>query len=161
MAIDLSLVVLALIVTAAFTVEAATGFGSIVIALAVGVSLSPAGRAVSLASAGVVHGVFASGGPLLVYVLGRSTLDKGAFRSTLAAVWLILDLVLIATYASSGRLRAGTVLSAAVLIPSLLVAAVAGEWAHARLDQRRFKLGVFAVLMAVGISIALEGVRMP
>jgi uncharacterized protein len=40
-------------------------------------------RAIGLIAAGVMHGIFAAGGPLLVYVLSRSELSKAAFRSTL------------------------------------------------------------------------------
>ncbi|MCA9633266.1 MAG: TSUP family transporter, partial [Myxococcales bacterium] len=36
-----------------------------------------------MGAAGVVHGVFATGGPLLVYVTSRLNLDKHAFRATL------------------------------------------------------------------------------
>src|SRR5687768_6775642 len=43
-----------------------------------------------IGTAGVIHGIWATGGPPLVYALGRRGLDKAAFRSTLCIVWIIL-----------------------------------------------------------------------
>jgi uncharacterized membrane protein YfcA len=54
----------------------------------------PVASAVLLA-AGVVHGVFATGGPLTVFVASRTLPDKTAFRATLAVVWVVLNLLLL------------------------------------------------------------------
>ncbi|MFC7001464.1 TSUP family transporter [Pseudobowmanella zhangzhouensis] len=53
--------------------------------------------------AGVTHGLFASGGPLLVYALARSQLPKAQFRATLLFVWLCLNSVLSLWFLFSGR----------------------------------------------------------
>ena len=44
-----------------------------------------------LLGAGVVHGMFVSGGALLVVYAAATFRDKEVFRSTLAAVWVILN----------------------------------------------------------------------
>lgn len=103
-----------------------------------------------IVAAGVVHGIFASGGPLLVYGIGRAGLDKAAFRSTLATVWLTLNAALTATYALSGRLGAATLPRIALLIPVVPVAIALGEWAHRRVDERRFRGVVFSLLLVAG-----------
>ncbi len=54
--------------------------------------------------AGIIHGIYATGGPLLVYALGRSQLPKSTLRSSLATIWLIMDLILLVTFAIQGRL---------------------------------------------------------
>ena len=41
--------------------------------------------------AGITHGLFASGGPLLVYAMARAGLDKAGFRATMLTVWLTLN----------------------------------------------------------------------
>ena len=44
--------------------------------------------------AGLTHGLFASGGPLLVYALTGKQMDKSRTRATLLTVWFTLNLIL-------------------------------------------------------------------
>lgn len=112
-------------------------------------------RVLGLLGAGVMHGIFATGGPLLVYVLGRSELTKSAFRSTLAVVWVLLDLLLLTSYAATGRITTAALGTTLALVPSLVVAGALGEWVHRRLDERRFRVVVMSVLLVVGFALVL------
>jgi uncharacterized membrane protein YfcA len=109
----------------------------------------------ALLGAGVMHGMFSTGGPLLVWALGRSLPEKRAFRATLSCVWLVLGSALTAAYALGGRLDGGTLRATAALVPVLTVALAAGEWAHRRLDERRFRVIVYGLLLASGASSLL------
>ena len=109
----------------------------------------------ALVGAGVVHGVFASGGPLLVYALGRRGLAKERFRATLSSIWLALGIALVVAYAHQGRLDRASLLETAGLVPMLAPAILAGEWAHGRLDELRFRRVVFTLLLAAGLSSLL------
>lgn len=113
-------------------------------------------RRLALLGAGVMHGILATGGPLLVYVLGRSELDKSAFRSTLAAIWVPLDLLLVASYAATGRITTATLGTTLALLPGLLLAIALGEWVHRRLDERRFRTVVMAVLLGVSLTLVAQ-----
>jgi uncharacterized membrane protein YfcA len=117
--------------------------------------LSPPARAAALLGAGVMHGMFSTGGPLLVWALGRSLPDKRAFRATLSCVWLVLGSALTTAYALGGRLDAGTLRATGALLPVLGIAIAAGEWAHHRLDERRFRVTVYGLLLASGASSLL------
>jgi hypothetical protein len=114
--------------------------------------VSPPAATAALLGAGVMHGIFSTGGPLLVWALGQSLPDKRAFRATLSCVWLVLGAALCVAYAANGRLDGGTLRATAALLPVLGVALAAGEWAHHRLDERRFRLLVYALLLATGAS---------
>ncbi len=124
-------------------------------------SASPSGRSplprraarAGILGAGVIHGMFATGGPLLVYVLGRLDLDKRGFRSTLATVWLTLNSTLLLIHIFSGRFTADSAIFAAALLPVLLLCIAMGEWAHSRLDEQSFRKAVFALLLASGVSL--------
>jgi len=109
----------------------------------------------ALLGAGVMHGMFSTGGPLLVWALGKSLPEKRAFRATLSCVWLVLGSALTTAYATSGRLDGGTLRATAALLPVLGVAIAAGEWAHHRLDERRFRVIVYALLLGSGTSSLL------
>jgi len=105
--------------------------------------------------AGVIHGVAATGGPLLVYALGRSELPKARFRATLAVVWLTLNLTLVAVYTASGRITPGTVPFLLALVPVIALAIALGEWLHARMDEAAFRRVVLVLLLATGVTLVL------
>jgi uncharacterized membrane protein YfcA len=103
-----------------------------------------------LLAAGVVHGVFATGGPLVVYAAEGLLPDKRTFRATLAAVWLPFHGPLLANYRASGALDAVSLRRSTLLLLALAVALPLGQWAHARLSARRFRAGVYVLLLAAG-----------
>ena len=66
---------------------------------------------------GIVHGVFSSGGPLVVLYAKRQLQDKNQFRATLCLLWTVLNAILIATYFIEGSFTAETALRVAEYIP--------------------------------------------
>lgn len=118
--------------------------------------ISSAQAGVALLAAGVVHGVFATGGPLAVYVLGRSVVQKGSFRVTLAALWTALNSGLILSYALKGRITADTLQTSALLLVPLVLGGVVGEWLHHRLPMLQFRRGVFVLLLIGGLSLLVR-----
>ena len=99
--------------------------------------------------AGLSHGLFASGGPLLVYGLAGTTLDKARFRATLVSVWFTLNSLLTAAFLLDGRLQPALpqVLAYA---PLLLVGLWLGEHLHRRFDERHFRIAIYALLLVTG-----------
>ena len=118
-------------------------------------AISPSAARAALLGAGVMHGIFSTGGPLLVWALGRSLAEKRAFRATLSCVWLVLGSTLTVAYAVNGHLDGQTLRATAALVPVLGFALAAGEWAHHRLDERRFRVLVYVLLLGAGASSVL------
>jgi uncharacterized membrane protein YfcA len=118
-------------------------------------AISPPAARAALLGAGVMHGMFSTGGPLLVWALGRSLTEKRAFRATLSCVWLVLGSALTVAYAVNDRLDGQTLRATAALVPVLGFALAAGEWAHHRLDERRFRVLVYVLLLGAGASSVL------
>ena len=106
-------------------------------------------------SAGVVHGIYASGGPLLIYALSRLNLTKSVFRSTLGAVWFFFSVMLTASYLIGGKFTAQSLKFVLILLPMILLGILLGERLHHRVDEYRFKIFVFGVLLLAGLSICL------
>ncbi len=104
-------------------------------------------------AAGIVHGIYATGGPLLVYSIGRSNLGKSELRSTLAMVWLILNAALSTTYLVGGRITGDTVESIGLMVPVLVVAIAIGELLHSRIPDRPFRALVFTLLLGAGTLV--------
>lgn len=113
-------------------------------------ALSPALERVALIAGGVVHGAFATGGPLAVFVSGRVLDDKAEFRATLSVLWLLLNVLLVSGYAIGGRIGAPSLSLGLLLVPSLLAGLAVGEWAHHRIPLRAFRIGVFVLLAVIG-----------
>ena len=113
----------------------------------------PAVALTLMLAAGVIHGMFASGGPLLVYALAGSKLDKAHLRSTLLAVWVALNSVLAIMYLADGSLLPALPRVLAY-VPLLVVGVVLGEWLHRRIDEHRFHQVVFGLLVVVGLVLA-------
>jgi uncharacterized membrane protein YfcA len=122
-----------------------------------GAAAAPHGPLVTrglMLAAGVTHGLFASGGPLLVYGLAGTALDKARLRATLIAVWLSLNGMLTIIFLFDGSLIPSLPRIASYL-PVVLAGLIAGEWLHRRIDERRFRQLVFALLAITGVLLAL------
>lgn len=100
-------------------------------------------------SAGMTHGLFASGGPLLVYALAGTTLDKARFRATLISVWFILNSGLTIAFLLDGRLFSAlpTIVWLAGLIP---VGVMLGGYLHHHVDESVFRKLVYSLLVVTG-----------
>lgn len=109
-----------------------------------------------LVLAGVVHGIFATGGPLAVYVASREIEDKSRFRATLAALWLLLNVALLASFAADGRVGRASMAISASLAPSLLLGLLAGELAHRRVAVPLFRALVFSFLLIAACVLAVR-----
>jgi uncharacterized membrane protein YfcA len=109
-----------------------------------------------LALGGLVHGMFNTGGPLIVYVLGREIHDKHAFRSTLATLFVLLTIALLVDYTVAGLLNADTLRFSLLGALPMIAGIAAGEAVHARLEGPRFKTAVWAVLLAGGVILAIR-----
>jgi uncharacterized membrane protein YfcA len=116
----------------------------------------PAARAL-LVGGGFVQGLFASGGPLVVYVLSRYGLDKGAFRATLCLLWVLLNSVLLVTYGATGRIDEASLRLTAWAVLPMLVGLALGQRLHSGLQITGFRRAVDSVLLASGVVLFLRG----
>ncbi|WP_423358025.1 sulfite exporter TauE/SafE family protein [Pseudomonas citronellolis] len=103
-------------------------------------------------AAGVCQGLFASGGPLLVYALAGQQLDKSRLRATLVCVWFSLNGLLTLAFLIDGRLRPALpqVLAYAPLLPLGLWL---GEYLHRRCPERHFRLAIHLLLLVSGVLL--------
>jgi hypothetical protein len=107
-----------------------------------------------LALGGIVHGLFGTGGPMIVYVTKKKIADKTAFRATLAVLWIALNTVLLVNFVTLERYPDVTMMLAmgAAVIPGRLI----GERLHRALDAQRFERVVWIVLLLAGTALALR-----
>jgi len=102
---------------------------------------------------GFIHGIFATGGPLIVYYAGREIKNKAQFRSTLSLLWLVLNFVLLVSYLLSDKINQDNLKMTGLLLPALVLGIVLGEIFHKKVQEQTFKLIVQIILLITGVSI--------
>lgn len=113
-----------------------------------------------MTAAGVTHGLFASGGPLLVYALSGNALPKDQLRATLISVWFALNSLLTLVYLFNGSL-VPSLPRLAYYIPVIALGVIVGERLHHRINELQFRRALFTVLAVVGFLLALPKVISP
>lgn len=106
-----------------------------------------------LALGGLMHGLYASGGPMAVYFTSRESVDKRQFRSTLTLLWLLLNGILMVGYLYRGMVTMETARMSAILLVPLVAGIAAGEWFHGRVKEHTFRRLVFSLLLFGGLVL--------
>ena len=113
-------------------------------------------RIAMLVLGGIVHGLFGTGGPMIVYVVRRRVVDKRTFRASLAVLWLTLNVALLVNFASLDLYRRETLdlglAIALAVVPGLII----GERVHRALDTARFERVVWLGLLGAGAALAIR-----
>ena len=91
----------------------------------------------------------------MIYVVGKLNLSKSVFRSTLGAVWFIFSIILTVFYIITGKMTADSIKLLIILLPVIVIGIMLGEWLHHQIDEYRFKIFIFAVLLFAGLSIII------
>jgi uncharacterized membrane protein YfcA len=117
--------------------------------------LHPALSSLMMLIAGIIHGIYASGGPPLVYAVGRE-LPKRELRSTLAVVWLVLDGVLAVTFFVDGRYHEGTTRALPWVLVAMPLGLMLGEVLHHRVPEQRFRTALFVLLLIAGLILLVR-----
>lgn len=100
---------------------------------------------------GIIHGAFASGGPLIVLYAARALPDKGNFRSTLCLLWTTLNIMLMVHYWRTGQFNAAFAPRLGIMLPFLAAGIILGDVIHHRVNAVLFRKTVFMALLAVGL----------
>ena len=102
--------------------------------------------------AGITHGLFASGGPLLVYSLNSYNIAKANFRATLVCVWFGLNVTYSMIMWRQGVIQPNLDIIAAYL-PVLGAAFFIGHAIHNRINERQFKQLVYVLLIIAALAM--------
>jgi uncharacterized membrane protein YfcA len=95
-------------------------------------------------------------GPLYAVYLRTRALDKAKFRATMAFALVSLSTLRATGYGGLGFYDARVLWLLAAALPVLVVAMIAGDRWHARLDEARFGHVVAALLVASGAALLFK-----
>lgn len=109
-----------------------------------------------LGMAGIVHGIFVSGGPLLISYLTRRIDSKAGFRATISTVWIFLNTILLLDDIWAGYWTADLLKIQLVSIPFLLAGMYIGSRLYRIMSQRLFMIITYILLFISGVSLLIK-----
>ena len=109
-----------------------------------------------LALAGVIHGLFVSGGPLLISYLTRRIRDKVSFRATISTVWIFLNTIILIEDIHAGLWTPGTIRTGLCSLPFLFAGMFIGSRLYARMSQLLFMKLTYILLFISGLSLLVK-----
>lgn len=109
-----------------------------------------------LALAGIVHGIFVSGGPLLISYLTKKIQDKVSFRATISTVWVFLNSMILVDDIRAGLWNADLLKVQLLSIPFLLLGMFIGGKLYVRMSQRLFMMITYILLFISGVSLLVK-----
>jgi uncharacterized membrane protein YfcA len=133
-----------------------------VVVIALGLDLRHAGPRLDVAGGALAGALTMSSGvngPPLVFVLQARHFDQHRFRATVTTVFVVLDIVAVATFTVTGDLDAEVLLTVAASLPGLALGATVGVALRRHLDPRRFRVLVLVLLAVAGVSTLVSAVR--
>ncbi len=110
--------------------------------------------AIAICAAGIMQGLFVSGGSFLVIYAVSAVPEKKRFRATLSGVWAIVNILLLVSYALDGSFTKPVLTTAAWSLIPILGAVLIGGKLAGRLNQKTF-LKVAYLLLVVSGAILL------
>lgn len=109
-----------------------------------------------LALAGIVHGIFVSGGPLLISYLTKKIQDKVSFRATISTVWVFLNSMILVDDIRAGLWNVDLLKVQLLSIPFLLLGMFIGGKLYVRMSQRLFMMITYILLFISGVSLLVK-----
>ncbi|WP_449316770.1 sulfite exporter TauE/SafE family protein [Rubneribacter sp.] len=103
-----------------------------------------------LALAGLIQGMFVSGGALLVIYAVQKLRDRQQFRITLSATWGVLNLIYALIAVRQGHFTGDVLQMVAMCVPLAVVATFLGNKLQKRISQEKFLRLTYVLLLCIG-----------
>ena len=117
------------------------------------------GKAVSavlLIAAGVTHGLFVCGGPLLVSYMTGKVSDKQEFRTTLSACWIVLNGIILTDDIRAGLWNKNMLLLFCISAVMLFAAMFIGSMLCKKMSRRLFMKITYILLIVSGALLFIK-----
>ena len=106
-----------------------------------------------LALAGLIQGMFVSGGALLVIYAVQKLRDRQQFRITLSAIWTVLNFIYACIAFQQGHFTADVLQVIVFCIPLAVLATFAGSKLQKRISQEKFLKLTYVLLLGIGVLL--------
>lgn len=109
-----------------------------------------------LALAGLIQGMFVSGGALLVIYAVQKLKDKQQFRMTLSATWAILNLIYALIAVQQGHFTNEVIQVVLMCVPVAVLATWLGNRLQKKISQEKFLKITYVLLLFVGVMLLIS-----
>lgn len=109
-----------------------------------------------LIGGGIIHGMFSTGGPLVVLYASKALKDKGQFRATLCVVWTVMNSIIISSYFIERSFTLPVAKTTGWLVPFVIAGIIIGEKIHGKVNERTFSIIVFSMLLLTGVVMLVQ-----
>ena len=104
-------------------------------------------------TAGLLHGLIGTSGPVVVPFFQRVLIVPVRMRSTLLAYFLVLDVLRIGGYVQLDLVSGSALQRAALLVPVAVVGSVIGSRIHVQVSDDVFRVSVAVLLIVSGVLL--------
>ena len=118
-------------------------------------NLGEAALILIILAAGIIHGMFISGGPLLIIYAVKKIKNKEEFRATLSPVWIVLNSYILIKQIISGVITSAIMNTVGIAIPALLVGVIIGNRLAEKMSQKAFLKLSYILLLISGVSLII------
>lgn len=112
----------------------------------------------SLGLAGIMQGLFVSGGSFLAVYSVEKLPEKKEFRATVNAVWAIINTIMITTYGFTGSLNLPVLKLSAIAVLPTLFAIWLGWKLASKVNQQTFLKIIYVILIASGAVLLITNI---
>lgn len=109
-----------------------------------------------LIAAGLVHGMFVCGGPLLIIYASEHLKDKNEFRATLSAVWILLNSIIMFSDVKTGYFDSNLIVIILICVAILIFALLLGNFVAKKLNQKVFMVITYVLMGISGMSLLVK-----
>ena len=106
-----------------------------------------------LIAAGLVHGMFVCGGPLLIGYLTQRLDKKEEFRATISTVWIFLNGIMLIAQLIGGQWNMQLLKVQLISIPFLLCGMFTGAKLYKHMSQRMFMIITYVLLLIAAATL--------
>ncbi len=109
-----------------------------------------------LVIAGIVHGMFSCGGPLMVVYASEHLKGRDEFRVTVSATWCVLNSIILFTDVKAGLFNPHTVALTLVSVGLLFLALFIGNLIFRHMNKRWFMIITYVLMGISGVSLLIK-----
>lgn len=109
-----------------------------------------------LLAAGLIHGIFVCGGPLLVTYASQEMDDTEEFRSTLSASWIVLNGIMLFSDIKNGYFDKNVFVLLAIALVILVLSVFIGNAVEKHMSKKVFLILSYVLMLISGVSLLIK-----
>ncbi len=103
--------------------------------------------------AGIIHGLFATGGPILIIYISKKIYDKSVFRVTVSTIWIFLNTIIVVESMMNQSFALSSFTHSILLAIPLFIGILIRNKVHHMMNQALFYKLINVLIIILGIMM--------